>query len=93
MQFPHQLRLAVLLLGLVASAAIAHEAGEESADKPVVIVDEFDRGTPLRSADGFIAAVDRGDYETAAEYLDLRNLRGKATELTGAQLARRLLMQ
>jgi MscS family membrane protein len=30
-----------------------------------------------------------GDYETAAEYLDLRNLRGEANELTGAQLARR----
>lgn len=35
-------------------------------------------------------AADKGDYETAAEYLDLRNLRGEATELDGRQLARRL---
>lgn len=37
-----------------------------------------------------MVAADEGDFETAAEYLDLRNLRGAARELTGAQLARRL---
>jgi len=42
-----------------------------------------------RSADGFMRTVDKGDYETAAQYLDLRNLRGTTSELTGAQLARR----
>ncbi len=56
----------------------------------VIPADEFDRGTPRRSAEGFLAVVESGDYETASEYLDLRNLRGEATELTGAQLARRL---
>ena len=41
--------------------------------------DEFGRGTPRRTADGFLAAVDEADYEAAAEYPDLR---GDATNLT-----------
>ena len=61
--------------------------------EPVAIpADEFDRGTPLRSADGFLVMVDKADFEAAAEYLDLRNLRGEARDLTGAQLARRLFV-
>jgi MscS family membrane protein len=39
-----------------------------------------------------MAAIDKGDYETAAEYMDLRNLRGEASNLTGAQLARRFFV-
>jgi MscS family membrane protein len=38
---------------------------------------------------GFLAIAGTGDYETAAQYMDLRNLRGEARALTGAQLARR----
>ncbi len=82
--------LLVLGLGLVSLQISAQDASSPAAGGPVIPVDEFDRGTPHRSAEGFIAAVDTGDYETAAEYLDLRNLRGEARELTGAQLARRL---
>ncbi len=84
------MRIAALFLGALAVPVIAQEAVDEPADIPEVVADEFDRGTPMRSGDGFIAAVEKGDYETAAEYLDLRNLRGDATELTGEQLARRL---
>ena len=72
---------------------LSFQAGaQEDADDetPQVVVDELNRGTPDRSARGFLAAVDAGDYETAAEYIDLRNLRGSANTLTGAQLARRL---
>ncbi len=90
MQKTHLSRLVLLALGLVCLQANAQDDISPAADGPVVPADEFDRGTPLRSANGFLAAVDEADYETAAEYLDLRNLRGKATELTGAQLARRL---
>jgi MscS family membrane protein len=80
-----------LLLGIVALPVIAQEeTADPPADVPEIVVDQFDRGTPLRTANGFNTAVEKGDYETAAEYLDLRNLRGDATELTGAQLARRL---
>jgi MscS family membrane protein len=87
------LRLCVgaLLFGVLAMPVNAQEeTADPPADIPEIVVDQFDRGTPLRTANGFNAAVEKGDYETAAEYLDLRNLRGDATELTGAQLARRL---
>lgn len=85
------LRVGALLPVVLAASAIAQEeTADPPADVPDIVVDEFDRGTPMRSANGFNAAVEKGDFETAAEYLDLRNLRGDATELTGAQLARRL---
>ena len=85
--------LLLLVLGLVCSqAAGAQEENTSVEEAPVIPADDFDRGTPRRSADGFMAAVDRGDFETAAEYMDLRNLRGEAVDLTGAQLARRLFV-
>ena len=87
-------RFLPLLLAFVCVQIGAQDnsSAAEQADEPVIPADEFDRGTPARSAEGFLAAVDAGDYETAAEYLDLRNLRGAASELTGAQLARRLFV-
>jgi len=80
------------LLLLALTAFCVHASAQEDADPEIaqVVADEFNRGTPQSSAAGFLAAVDVGDYETAVEYLDLRNLRGDATELTGPQLARRL---
>ena len=84
--------LLVLLLGLISVQGNAQDDDAPEAEGPVIPIDEFHRGTPLRSGDGFMAAVGKGDYETAAEYLDLRNLRGEANELTGAQLARRLFV-
>jgi MscS family membrane protein len=83
-------RLFPLLLGLVCLPISAQNDGNSATDGPAIPVDEFDRGTPRRSAEGFLALAEAGDLETAAEYLDLRNLRGEANELTGAQLARRL---
>ncbi len=68
----------------------AQEATPPAAEGPVIPADDFDRGTPYRSGQGFMVVVGTGDYETAVEYLDLRNLHGEASELTGAQLARRL---
>jgi MscS family membrane protein len=83
-------RLLLLGLGLVCLQISAQDDSSPATDGPVIPADEFNRGTPLRSAEGFVTAVDTGDYETASEYLDLRNLRGEARELTGVQLARRL---
>jgi len=83
----HKLAMTIFLLML--SALFLDVAAQEG---PVVPDDDFDRGTPLRSANGFQAAADEGNYETAAEYLDLRNLRGAASEMTGAQLARRFFV-
>jgi len=83
----HKLAAAIVLLML--SVLCLDVAAQEG---PVIPADDFDRGTPLRSANGFQAAVDEGNYGTAAEYLDLRNLRGAASEMTGEQLARRLFV-
>ncbi|MCH8071907.1 MAG: mechanosensitive ion channel [Proteobacteria bacterium] len=81
------LPLVLLLAGMQVSA---QDNNAPAADAVVIPADEFDRGTPRRSAEGLLAALDKADYETASEYLDLRNLRGEASGLTGAQLARRL---
>ena len=82
----------LLLLLMTATLAGAQESNAPPAEPVAIPADEFDRGTPLRSAEGFLVAVDKADYEAAAEYLDLRNLRGEARDLTGAQLARRLFV-
>ena len=85
--------LALALFSLTAAAQDAEPAqAVATPPRTDVPADEFDRGTPSRSGEGFITAVDAGDYEKASEYLDLRNLRGEAGDLTGAQLARRLFV-
>lgn len=80
---------ALFLVGLQAGA---QEESTPVTDDVVIPADEFGRGTPRRSMEGLQAALDKADYETASEYLDLRSLRGEASELTGAQLARRLFV-
>jgi MscS family membrane protein len=77
-----------LLLGLFCLSSAAEESDSPVAEAPAIPADEFNRGTPKRSAHGLLAAVDDGDYETAAEYLDLDNLQGEASDLTGVQLSR-----
>lgn len=80
----------LLLLGLICIPATAQDDVATAELVPVIPDDEFSRGTPLRSGNGFMAAIDAGDFETATEYMDLRNLLGAAEELTGTELARRL---
>ena len=80
----------LILLGLLVLGAEVSAEEEPVPVVPEVVADGLNRGTPLRSAEGFLAATDANDFATAAEYLDLRNIRGDATELTGTQLARRL---
>ena len=92
MQKTYFSRFVLLALGLVCLQASAQDNSSPVEDGPVIPADKFDRGTPLRSAEGFAAAVDNADYEAAAEYLDLRNLRGEASALSGAQLARRFFV-
>jgi len=83
-------RLLLVTLLLAGAQVSAQDDSVPAMDGPIIPADEFDRGTPRRSAEGLLAALDKADNETASEYLDLRNLRGEASELTGAQLARRL---
>jgi len=57
---------------------------------PAGPVDEFDRGTPRSSVKGFFKAARGGDYERAAQYLDLRNLPRRIDKSEGPELARQL---
>ena len=82
--------LVLVLSGLACLPASAQDTVSLAVDNPVIPADDFGRGTPHRSIEEFLAVAGKADYETAAEYLDLRNRRGEARELTGAQLARRL---
>jgi MscS family membrane protein len=58
--------VAACVSGPVSSASTA----EESA--PAGPADEFDRGTPRSAMEGFLVAARAGEWERAAEYLDLR---------------------
>ena len=86
--------VSISLIGLIffLSLATAQEEVPQADDAPLVPADEYNRGTPKGTGAGFMLAIDAGDYVAAAEYLDLRNLRGEASELTGEQLARRFFV-
>ena len=65
----------------------ADATAEAAAEVDLVPDDLLDRGTPRRAARGFLLAVSEGDYERAAEYLDLRNLPRGMSEADGPTLA------
>jgi MscS family membrane protein len=50
--------------------------------------DEFKRGVPRTSIEGFLDATQKGDYERASQYLDLRNLPRGIKKKDGPLLAR-----
>ena len=52
--------------------------------------DEFNRGVPRDSLKGYLKATRDGDFERAAQYLDLRYLPVWMVEREGSQLARQL---
>ena len=80
-----------LCLALPASAQETTEPLQQvDPGMPPVVADPFNRGTPLRSVEGYQVAVDERDFAKAAEFLDLRNLRGEADDFTGAELAEML---
>ena len=74
------IQLALPALAMLLLAVPGHSQQPEDTERPQVPADEFDRGSPRGSAEGFLNAVDQGDYATAAEYLDTRNLRGPARD-------------
>ena len=57
---------------------------------PTGPVDEYQRGNPRSSVNGFLTAARDGDFEKAAKYLDLRNLPIWMDESDGPELARKL---
>jgi len=74
-----------------AAEAPAPEAkpSEEDLSRPMGPGDPFNRGTPRGSVYGYMTAARKGDYEGAAEYLDLRRLSPEDAERK-AELARKL---
>lgn len=78
--------LFALLLGTTMGAEQA-TAQNTTAVEPTVIIpeDEFGRGSPRSTVKGYLAASREGDYQKAANYLDLRRIQGD-----GSALARQL---
>jgi MscS family membrane protein len=69
------------------------EAAPTVAVKPQVLKvlgppDDYDRGVPRTSIEGFLRAARKGDYERAAKYLDLRGLPRSMKDIPGPELAR-----
>jgi MscS family membrane protein len=75
---------------VVESRAKQEPEGAPKAERPKGPVDEFDRGTPRTSMEGFLAATRSGDYERAANYLDLQRLPEGKAQQEGPILAQQL---
>jgi len=90
----------LLLFHLIASTAISAEAEkteEQAENKPpasVVVTlgpeDDYNRGVPQSSVKRFLDAARNGDFESAAQYLDLRNLPRDMRNARGTELAKQL---
>jgi MscS family membrane protein len=90
----------LLLFLLSPGSAISVEAEKpveqvkEKPAAPVIVTlgpeDEFDRGVPRTSVKRFLEAAKDGDYERAAQHLDLRNLPREMRNAQGSELARQL---
>ena len=63
---------------------------EQDVVEDVEFKDNLGRDTPRSSFVGFLTLTEKFDYETAAEYLDLRNLPRATREYSGEELARQL---
>ena len=63
---------------------------QQKKAQPVGPADDFDRGVPRTSVEGFLKAASERNYERAAEYLDLRNLPRGLDQSDGPDLAREL---
>jgi MscS family membrane protein len=82
----------MLVLASLTSISLAqetapNEAAQNAAPEVEVLADEFDRGTPRRSLRGFLTATQNRDFETAAQYLDMRNLPSRMEITDGPTLA------
>ena len=64
----------VLLWGSVLAAEQAPAENAAASPTSEVPEDEFERGSPRGTVKGYLAACREGDYEKAANYLDLRRI-------------------
>ncbi len=68
---------------------------EQAQAKPKIVQtpipeDEFGRGTPRTTVEGYFQAAEEHDFKRAAQYLDLRNLPRRLSKTGGPKLARQL---
>ena len=84
----------MLALSFFTSYASAQEIDSdqdaEGEAEQAVVEDSLDRGTPRSSLAGFLTAAQELDFETAAEYLDQRNLPPALQSYKGDALAHAL---
>ena len=66
------------------------EATAKTQAPPATPIDEYQRGTPRTSIEGFFNATRSGDFETATKYLDLSNIPQDLQPTRGPELARQL---
>jgi MscS family membrane protein len=73
-----------------AAPATEEATSEPASERPAGPVDEFDRGTPRDAALGYLVACREGDYERAANYLQLGSVPQRQRARKGPLLARQL---
>ena len=89
-------RAATVLVAVVCFGRCAPARAQETppvtraTPTPAGPADEFDRGVPRTSVRGFLEACWKGDYDRAANYLDLRRLPLATRRSEGIELAREL---
>lgn len=83
------LLIPAILLSVAYLSPSAWAQGEDQTDIDIV-ADELDRGTPRSSLRGFLTTAQDTDFESAAEYLDQRNLPAPADSIDGSELAHAL---
>lgn len=80
---------AALALLLAPAAAAQVVPGNAAAPAPAVAEDPFGRTTPAGAVGGYIEAIAERDYERAARYLALAEMRPSRRERLGPELAQR----
>lgn len=82
----------ILLLAAYSSPSVwAQDEDQTDNDTDTdIVADAFDRGTPRSTLQGFLTAAQDTDFESAAEYLDQRNLPAPADSIEGSTLAHAL---
>lgn len=82
-----------IVCAALAACALGLEVFAQDTPEPAANAAAFDaleRGTPRRAVVGFLRAFEAGDYATAAQYLDLRDLPPRYRDVEASALARQL---
>jgi len=81
--------LAFAPAALALQEELAESQNQQEAEE-ILFKDNFGRDTPRSSFIGFLTATDQFDYESAVQYIDLRNLPHSVRKIDGEELAREL---